>query len=511
MSATAICGEIRSGGWANGLPTSGPGGDSCADIPGIAGVVMKYVRPLREWFDDLLGDSAQVAGFASSWEDSERTLRQLQPELVAGRAALTDLDGRTVRALRERYEDLLTITQDAAEWTGATAGALRLASRIVDATRSFVCDFLVQLSELADKMFSFTLNPFKAAGRVKDFASAAYDFISSAGQLVDDLLEAISSLASLIQKLMPIVAEGLDKLREILAQMAPIAGGILGGLLFGPIGAVGGYLLGGAIENFLQDSPDIEELDPDSLTGSRRDAWDKSQEITKLSSLADLVGVNSTTDRMGGGDATVIDVKKVVGPDGSEHWVVSLPSTQDWQTSGDGGALNDRDSNIALMLDNPLLRTAYERAVREAMRDAGIPNGGDVVLTGFSQGGILAASLAADASFPYNTVGVVTNGSPIDTFDIPKHIPVYAFQHANDPVPMLDGSVIGGSPSNVHQIVLPPASDPIAAHDNSLYTASVEKWEREYIATHNGRPPSSDLFGGQVVDHNVFTTSEGRR
>lgn len=511
MSATAICGEIRGGGWAGALPTSGPGGDSCADIPGIAGVVMKYVKPLRDWFDDLLGDSAQVAGFASTWEDAERTLRQLQPELTAGRAALADLDGRTVRALRERYEDLLTISQDASEWTGATAAALRMASRIVDATRSFICDFLVQLSKLADDMFSFTLNPLKAAGRVKDFAKSAFKFVESAGQLVQDLLDALFALASLIQKLMPIVAEGLEKLREIIAHMAPIAGGLLGGLLLGPAGFIGGTLIGGAIENFLQGSADVEELDPGTLTEDQRKAWEKSQGVTELDSLAGLVSVNGTTDAMGGADATVIDVKKVVAADGTEHWVVSLPSTQDWQLPGETGAMNDRDSNIALMLDNPLLRTAYERAVLEAMRDAGIPEGGDVVLTGFSQGGIMAANLASDSSFPYNTVGVVTNGSPIDTFDIPTHIPVYAFQHANDAVPMLDGSVVGGSPSNVHQIVLPPESDPIAAHNNNNYVTSIKNWEQQYIQTHGSPPPGSELFGGEVVDHSVFTASEGKR
>jgi len=509
-AGSAICGEIRSGGWASGLPTSGPGGDTCADIPGIAGLLLEYVRPLREWFDQLLGDSAGVAGFAASWEDSERSLRQLHPELVAGRAALADLDGRTVRALRERYEDLIALSQDAAEWTGATAAALRTASRIVDATRSFVCDLLVQLSRFADELFSFTLNPFEAADRVRDFADAAFDLVESAGRLVQDLLEALFALASLVQKLVPIVAEGLDHLRELLAQMAPIVG-LLGGLALGGLpGGVGGLLLGGAAQNLLQGSSDVEELDPDALSGDRREAWERSQEVTEITSLADLVGVNGTTDGMGGEDATVIDVKKVVGPDGSVHYVVSLPSTQDWQLGADAGAMNDRDSNLALLMDNPLLRTAYERAVLEAMQDAGVPAGADVVLTGFSQGGIMAANLAADGSFPYNTVGVITNGSPIDTFDIPPHIPVYAFQHANDPVPMLDGSVVGGTPANVHQIVLPPASDPIAAHNNELYTSSVRDWEERYATTHGAPPPWLDLFGGQVVDHSVFTAAEGR-
>ncbi|WP_460773568.1 alpha/beta hydrolase [Microbacterium sp. GXF7504] len=508
MSAGAISAEIRGGAWAAGLPAAGPGSDACADIPGIAGLVLRYVQPLRDLFDDLLGDPATVAGFAASWEDTSASLTRLGPDLATGRAALAALDGRTVRALRERYEDLEDIARDAAEWTGATAAGLRLASRVIEATRSFVCDVLVQLSRLADEMFSFTLNPFAVADRVKDFASAAYDAVRSAARLVDDLIEAISALADLIRRLMPIVAEGLARLRELIAQLAPIAGGLIGALAGGVPGAALGLLVGGAVENFLQQDADVEELDPTTLPADRYEHWRKANEVTSLDSLGDLVSVNGTTDGMGGADATVIDVKRVVGADGTEHWVVSLPSTQDWQLGPDAGALNDRDSNLALMLDNPALRSVYERAVLEAMSDAGIPRGADVVLTGFSQGGIMAANLAADRSFPYNTVGVVTNGSPIDSFDIPRDIPVYAFQHANDPVPMLDGEVTGSTPPNVHRVVLPAADDPIAAHDNSLYTESVRTWEEQYAATHGGPPPSSELFGGQVVDHSMFAASE---
>lgn len=506
MSAgAAIAGEMRAGGWAAGLPTSGPGGDACAQLPGFAGVLITYVQPLREWFDQLLGDSAQVAGFAASWEDASAGLAAVQPELASAQNRLASLDGRTARALRERQEDLLAVSTDAAEWTAATAAALRLASRLVDAARTFVCDLLVQLARFADALFEFTLNPLEVADRVRDFADAAFDLVGAAGRLVQDLLEALFALASLIQRLLPVLVEGLDKLREIIAQLLPVAGAAGGGLV--------GLILGGAAQNFFQTSADVEELDPESLDGSRAEAWARSQEVTSFDSLADLVAVNSTTDGMGGADASVIDVKKVLGPDGSYHWVVSLPSTQDWELpwdGGDTGAMNDRDSNLALLMDNPLLRTAYERAVLQAMSDAGVPAGADVVLTGFSQGGIMAANLAADGTFPYNTVGVVTNGSPVDSFDVPSNIPVYAFQHATDVVPMLDGEVIGGTPSNVHQIVLPdPAgSHGFSAHDNGKYAESVAAWEQNYQAIHGSTPPDIDLFMGEVIDHSVFTASE---
>ncbi len=371
-AASAISSELAGGTWARGLPSTGPGGDACAQIPGIAGVVLQYVQPLRDWFDELVGNPAATAAVAAAWEDSSRSLSGIPDTVQSARASLGELDGRTVRALRERHEDLFQVALDAAEWTAATAAALRLASRIVEATRSFVCDALVQLARFADDLFSFTLNPFEVADRVEDFARGAYDLIEATGRLVTDLLEALAALGSLLQRLLPIIAEGIDDLQQIIAKMLP-ALGALAGVPFGPLGVAGGFLLGGAGQNFLQKSTDVEELDPETLTGQRREAWERSQEVTRLSTLADLVSVNGTTDGMGGADQTVIDIKKIVGSDGMERWVVSLPSTQDWQLGPDAGALNDRDSNIALMMDNPALRTAYERAVLEAMSDAGVP------------------------------------------------------------------------------------------------------------------------------------------
>ncbi len=84
------------------------------------------------------------------------------------------------------------------------------------------------------------------------------------------------------------------------------------------------------------------------------------------------------------------------------------------QGINDTGATNDLDSNLALML-TPELQTQYERAVMQAMQDAGIdpgPNGDPVMLVGFSQGGIMAGHLAANRSSAYNFEAVMACGSP---------------------------------------------------------------------------------------------------
>lgn len=283
------------------------------------------------------------------------------------------------------------------------------------------------------------------------------------------------------------------------------------------------------LDDFLDTDVNVREIDPDDLSGRALLAWIEAHEVTNLRSLSDLVAVNTTTDAMGGQDATVIDIKQVRAADGSTHWVVSLPSTQPWEFDGPHGAMNDRDSNLALMMDNPVFRGQYERAVLQAMKEAGIPAGADVVLTGFSQGGIMAANLAADPTFPYKPLAVVTNGSPVDNFAVPPHVPVYAFQHASDVVPMTDGSAVAVPglpglapihvphtpitvlPPNMHQITLPdpPGKHLFDAHDNDAYAESVAAWERHY-RSENDREDPWDLagLGGQVIDHQVYSGVE---
>ena len=436
MSAVAsISSQVRSGSWAAGAPGYSASQADCASIPGIAGMLMQYIAPLREWFDDLLGDPGTVGGFASRWEGAESSLRRVVETLRDAEPRLAELDGRTVRALRARYGDLLSVAEDAAQWTGATASAVRLVSQIIESTRVLICDFLGRLSRFADDLFRFSLNPLQKLEDIQRFAESAAGFVTTAGALVKSLTGAVVSLAQLLYKLVPLVGDALATLRDVLADMLPLVGGLTGGPL--------GLVFGNVLHDFLTGDARVREIDPSTLNEDQLAAWNDAHEVTSLDSLSDLVSVNGTTDAMGGESSTAIDIKEVVGPDGSTHWVVSLPSTQAWEFGPSSGAMNDRDNNLALMLDNPLFRTQYERAVLDAMQQAGIPAGSDVVLTGFSQGGIMAANLAADSSFPYNPIGVVTNGSPVDNFHVPPNVPVYAFQHATDVVPMLDGSLVG--------------------------------------------------------------------
>jgi pimeloyl-ACP methyl ester carboxylesterase len=85
--------------------------------------------------------------------------------------------------------------------------------------------------------------------------------------------------------------------------------------------------------------------------------------------------------------------------------------------------------------------TAAREGVLAAMAVAGIPPGEPVLIAGHSQGGMVAASLAADPKVRarYHITHVVTVGSPVAGFRVPPDVQLLCVEHTDDAVPRLDG------------------------------------------------------------------------
>ncbi len=284
------------------------------------------------------------------------------------------------------------------------------------------------------------------------FWAGVGDVFSAIAEWAEDFFTDLAS--ALIDIIATVLTALLVVLLVVVALVAAIA--LLGVLLLAPelliplllaIGAALVLLVGALIlvrvgSDVGKETPTVEPYEPTRDGGSS-------------AGLADVFGEAAFVDDEGGADQTVVKVEKIVAADGSVSWRIVLPSTQDWQAlastmSGedfalfqamqDSGKVNDVDSNMALVLF-PSLRTQYERAVVEAMEQAGIqggPHGDPVMLVGFSQGGILAGHLAANRSDAYNFAAIVVCGAPIDNMPIPDSTQVISVQHEGDPVPTLD-------------------------------------------------------------------------
>jgi hypothetical protein len=509
-TASDICAPLRSGSWSPGGAAafstgfSDPGG-SVADIVSWA---LEYVAPLNEWVDQLVGNEGQVSSFAATWRGVASDLAGYEADLSASATRIGELEGKTARALRKRHDDIEAVLADASEWSSATAASLELASTIVGAVHDAAVGALSELAGLITSLFGFTLNPFDKIDQLKQLGQRALGFIEVVGDLIERMFDALARLVELLRSLVPLIEEALLILREAIGE---------GMRASSP-------LFGGALDDLLSRDPRVSEYVPGDLDSEQQKALDRINSATEIDSLADLIANNGSVDVLGGKDRSVVDITEILAEDGSTHYIVALPSTQDWgiikglmnkeqwdDMLKDYPATNDLDSNIALMvMDNPWLATQYERAVMQAMSDAGVPDGAEVVYTGFSQGGIMAGNLASSTDSPYKTIGVVTNGAPLGTFPIDPNIPVIAFEHLGDPVPVLDGQLV--DPQNIlpnrSTVVLPTPGGDLSmdsTHNNGNYVDSVTRWEEQMATSGQSLP---DFFQGTIVDRQQHTWTE---
>jgi hypothetical protein len=233
---------------------------------------------------------------------------------------------------------------------------------------------------------------------------------------------------------------------------------------------------------------------------------------------------NGTIDENGGTDSTHIEVVTVYGPDGKTvvGYRVVLPSTTDWEVmngltetpprwrpAGDRGSISDLGSDITLMTTPSGVKGPYEKAVTDAIlaamdrdgtRGANVP----VMMTGFSQGGILAGRMAADPNSPFNITAVFTGGASIDAFNIPPNVTVISMQHPGDVVPMLDlkgpHNAIGSPGYNTHDnwvtITADKESTPVGGVPYDEHSAV------SYAATANHYVvPSTDSHLAELIEN----------
>lgn len=197
-------------------------------------------------------------------------------------------------------------------------------------------------------------------------------------------------------------------------------------------------------------------------------------------------GVTTSADaiehitQMHGGDADngeiAIEEHVTVGEDGTttRSWTVDIRGTQSFFIGQTGP--QDMTTNlqgVAGMSSDQL------DAIKEAMSAAGIAPGEAVEFAGHSQGGIMAAQMAADPSVRarYNVVSVVTAGSPTATI-APGDVPVLSYENSGDIVPGLDGNATRGD--NVTTVMFRDyeatchADDPVpCSHSAPLYVDEI--------------------------------------
>lgn len=145
-------------------------------------------------------------------------------------------------------------------------------------------------------------------------------------------------------------------------------------------------------------------------------------------------------------------------------WTVIVKGTQEWGI----GKPNPKslEANLAGV---GRVQMDEEIAIIAGLEQVGARSGDAVELVGHSQGGIVAASLAANPQITstYEVASVVTAGSPVSHIQVASTTPMLAFENVGDPVPALDGAF--NRTSREHLTVYTTGGEGLATHDLSSY------------------------------------------
>jgi pimeloyl-ACP methyl ester carboxylesterase len=156
--------------------------------------------------------------------------------------------------------------------------------------------------------------------------------------------------------------------------------------------------------------------------------------------IGDRVRIDGYLRNIGALQDGRILVQTVRGPDGVERYVVQLPGMQ----QGTDPTLESPQDLSGAIRNAQLPDSAYTKAVQQAMWQAGVPESTEVMLVGYSAGGVAAMNLAQDPGFNggrYRVTDVVTVGAPVDQKTIPSGSgsEVVTVTNDRDIVPVLDG------------------------------------------------------------------------
>ncbi|MBE9926128.1 hypothetical protein G8C93_09540 [Cellulosimicrobium cellulans] len=148
-----------------------------------------------------------------------------------------------------------------------------------------------------------------------------------------------------------------------------------------------------------------------------------------------------------GSTDSVLSVQRIVKDGGTPTWIVAIPGTQ----PGNLRTVWNMTSNYDLMSDDESQRARADsvRAVLDAMGQSGIEPDDDVVLVGHSQGGMVAATIAAATVGTYQVRHVVTAGSPVGGHDLPPGVRATHLETRGEGVSVLAGFPNPATPERV--------------------------------------------------------------
>ena len=193
--------------------------------------------------------------------------------------------------------------------------------------------------------------------------------------------------------------------------------------------------------------------------------WFSSEVVAAKQPVTSLANIGSRIDGLSASKGKIL-VETYVSDGGQRTLLVYLPGTQSFSPIA-GKNPFDLATDTALVTDPQ--NSELLKAVTESLSQSGA-KGANVILAGYSLGGVAAAALATQQSL--NVTGVVTIGAPVGQISLPANIPVLSIEHGNDPIPAATGEtnpLTKNWATASRNFALPIGTPAIEAHELAHY------------------------------------------
>ncbi|MBX3195211.1 MAG: hypothetical protein KF727_08970 [Microbacteriaceae bacterium] len=236
--------------------------------------------------------------------------------------------------------------------------------------------------------------------------------------------------------------------------------------------------------------------------GLFRDGPVRVDRVSTLPLLDGPAGASGRLARVPEGDQ--VRIERYDAPDAPPRFVVYVGPTETFSPVASDEPW-DLTSNVTGVTG---LSAGSLRATEAAMRDAGITSTDQVQFVGFSQGGLVAARLAASGD--WNAAGLETYGAPTGNVALPEGLTGMAVRNSDDFIPALAGPQLDDRLLQVERQAFAPGSpipDAVAApaHQRSAYVATAAAVDAAQSAAVREQIAAMDAFTAD------YTAEDGSR
>jgi hypothetical protein len=209
------------------------------------------------------------------------------------------------------------------------------------------------------------------------------------------------------------------------------------------------------------------------------------------------VGVRERLDRIPEGDQ--VRIEKYESPGRPPRYAVFIGPTETFSPFATDEPF-DLTSNVVGVAGGS---AGALRAVERAMADAGITAGDEVQVAGFSQGGLIAARIAASGD--WNVVGIETFGAPTGNIAMPEGLAGLAVRNSDDFIPALAGPQIDHAVVQVERLAFAgdiplETEQAVPAHQRTAYERTASAIDAAESGVIRQQIATLDAFATDYLD-----------